>query len=338
MPTRLLIVLVGGALGATLVTGVPVVTVVTVLGVAHAKSKAPPSAATCPDARQAEPRPGDAAQLWILPRTPVVGRPLRAFAVAEEAQGAAELMITPPGERRARSPAPTLRRGGAPWSYLASVTSPQPGRYTIELVRDGKSLSCRTVDVAAREVAATQGHRPAPGGTASRSGTGAGTWVASRAWDRATENFYSAWIESLFDAPVAETLGFRPLAQALRDPERNLFHDYLGLGEDAAKANSALTAAPDCADLPYFLRAYFSWKMGLPFGLRDCDRGTDARPPRCGELVTNETVVAGAPKEPLGAMKKFLRLLANKVHSGSGRTALGDENTDYYPVKLTRDT
>ena len=37
-------------------------------------------------------------------------------------------------------------------------------------------------------------------------------------------------------------------------------------------------------------------------------------------------------------MKKFLRLLANKVHSGSGRTALGDENTDYYPVKLTRDT
>jgi hypothetical protein len=77
--------------------------------------------------------------------------------------------------------------------------------------------------------------------------------------------------------------------------------------------------------------------MGLPFGLRDCDRGTDTRPPRCGDLVTNETMLEGMPKEPLGGMKKFLRLLANKVHSGSARTALADDNTDYYPVKLSRD-
>jgi hypothetical protein len=329
LPTRLLIAVVGGALGATLVT-VPMVP-----GVAHAKSKAASSPGACADAREAEPRPGDAVQLWILPQTPVAGRPLRAFAVAEEAQGAAELLITPPGGRRDQ--APTVRRGGAPWSYLASVASPQPGRYTIELVRDGKRLSCRTINVAAREGADRRRPRPLVA-AASSAGTAAGTWTASREWDRATENFYSAWIETLFDAPVAETLGFRPLAQALRDPERNLFHDYLGLGEDDPKDKSALTAAPDCADLPYFLRAYFSWKMRLPFGLRDCDRGTDARPPRCGELVTNETVVAGAPKEPLGAMKKFLRLLANKVHSGSGRTSLGDDNTDYYPVKLARDT
>ena len=30
---------------------------------------------------------------------------------------------------------------------------------------------------------------------------------------------------------------------------------------------------PDCADLPYFLRAYFAFKMGLPYGYSKCSRG-----------------------------------------------------------------
>ena len=78
------------------------------------------------------------------------------------------------------------------------------------------------------------------------------------------ENFYSAWIERLFDAPVDESLDFRPLHQALRDPARNFLYDYLGLREDDPKNKAAIPATPDCADLPYFLRAYFSWKLGLP--------------------------------------------------------------------------
>jgi hypothetical protein len=93
-------------------------------------------------------------------------------------------------------------------------------------------------------------------------------------------------------------------------------------------------AEPDCADLPYYLRAYFSWKMGLPFGLRDCDRGNASRPPRCGAVVDNSQ--PPEDKEPLPSFRKFLRLLANKVHSGSGRTALTDAESDHYPVKLTR--
>ena len=79
--------------------------------------------------------------------------------------------------------------------------------------------------------------------------------------------------------------------------------------------------------------------MGLPFGMRDCDRGTESRPPRCHELITNETPLPGASPPPPGsleAMKRFLRLLANKVHSGSARTALTDDDTDTYPVPLDR--
>ena len=285
-------------------------------------------ARVCPDAPGLG--DGDPVKIWISPLTPSAGRPLGVLAVAEEAEDAAEIVVTAPTGRKA--PMPTTRRGGAPWSYQAAVASPTVGRNLIELSRNGKILACRTVDVAPRGRGPLARKVPATGGT----------WSATRAWDRSMESFYSAWIESLFDAPPGASLGFLPLAQALRDRERNWLFDYLGLGEDDPKGKGALPASPDCADLPYFLRAYFSWKLGLPFGLRDCDRGTDSRPPRCGELITNEapveaTTQAAARDGGLGAMKRFLRLLANKVHSGSARTALADENTDTYPVPLTRD-
>jgi len=310
-------------------------------------------------AGKVEARAGDDVHVWVAPQLPVAGRSLRVLVVSEEEQGAAEIVVTPEASRRGAArkatastttstaaatttTTTTKRRGGAPWSYEATVPEIGAGAYTIELVRDHKTLACRSVEVAP---APARGRKSAPPSLAR---TTVGTWTASRAWDRATESFYSAWIESLFDAPISESLGFRPLAQALRDPARNFFYDYLGLGEDdpggksatsAKSAKSALTAAPDCADLPYFLRAYFSWKVSLPFGLRDCDRGTDTRPPRCTELITSESPIPGpgGPRDPLVAMKKFLRLLANKVHSGSARTALGDDNTDTYPVKLSRE-
>jgi hypothetical protein len=121
----------------------------------------------------------------------------------------------------------------------------------------------------------------------------------------------------------------------IRDPTRNFLWGHLGLREDDPKSRAALPAVPDCADLPYYLRATFAWKMGLPFGLRDCNRGTSDHPPTCGALVTQADAVDG--NDPLDRFRKFLRLLANKVHSGSARTALDDDATDFYPVKLTRD-
>jgi len=100
---------------------------------------------------------------------------------------------------------------------------------------------------------------------------------------------------------------------------------------------------PDCADLPYFLRAYFAWKLRLPFGLAECNRGGGGAPPSCHGLITNED-----PDPRADAMKKggavasfgaFLRgTLADKAHSGSARTPFDDELGDYYPVKLTWET
>jgi hypothetical protein len=291
---------------------------------AAARSSAPEDRLACPASEATRPNGPGAATIWTAPLEPAAGKPLRVLAVSEASLADTELVIT-----SQKSPAETsrlVRRTGPPFAIEARVAAPQTGKVRIELRKGGKDIACRIVEVAAK------GHRPAVARA-----VGPGTWVSARAWDRTTESFYAAWIESLFDAPLSETLGFRPLAQALRDPDRNWLHDYLGLGEDDPKAKTALVAAPDCADLPYFSRAYFSWKLGLPYGFRDCDRGTDTRPPRCGGLVTNESLIEGAPRDALGAMKKFLRVLANKVHSGSARTALKDDDTDYYPVALSRD-
>src|SRR4051812_17574489 len=311
------------------VTAVALVVVLVALPIAMmrpaaARSSGPEDRLACPASGATRANGPGAATIWTAPLEPAAGKPLRVLAVSEASLADTELVITAP-----KGPAETsrlVRRTGPPFAIEASVAAPQAGKVRIALRRGGKDVACRIVEVAAK------GHRPAVARA-----VGPGTWVSARAWDRTTESFYAAWIESLFDAPLSETLGFRPLAQALRDPDRNWLHDYLGLGEDDPKAKTALVAAPDCADLPYFSRAYFSWKLGLPYGFRDCDRGTDTRPPRCGGLVTNESPIEGAPRDALGAMKKFLRVLANKVHSGSARTALKDDETDYYPVALSRD-
>jgi hypothetical protein len=183
-------------------------------------------------------------------------------------------------------------------------------------------VRCRTLVVLDR---APPGRRPRP----SR-----GAWATEHDWDRDTEALYAAWIEHLFRAPPDEEMTFSSLDPVLRDPARNFLHDHLGLGEDHPGAH-ARPITPDCADLPYMLRAYFAWKLGLPFGFRRCDRGSAGAPPRCGALTTNEDLPAAA--DPVRAFAAATRTIVDTVHSGSARTALGDESSDLYPVPLTRD-
>jgi hypothetical protein len=192
-------------------------------------------------------------------------------------------------------------------------------------------------------------------------------------WNRATENLYSAWIAKLFDAPLGVELSWKAWHEVLRDRSRNFLFNYLGLGED----NVAMTLRPDCTDFVYFLRAYFAFKMGLPFGYSNCSRGSGGTPPKCYEWfdiqhpeVTRpspppEQTIASAtatptitrwqqmlfepvappasprPAKRLGLAASFgeyLRAVGDVVHSGSVRTSASDDNTDSYPVPLTRET
>ena len=262
------------------------------------------------------------ARIWWSPQNPSAGSPLRLMVVSEQARDGT---ITVSTAGRPAQKLQTVRRGGPPFSFSAELPAPVTGEARVALVSGGEVVSCHRISVAARDRAVpARGRSQAPG-----------AWPVTRAWNRSLENLYSAWIERLFDAPPDVALGFPSLAPVIRDPERNFLWGYLGLREDDPKNRAAPPAVPDCADLPYYLRATFAWKMGLPFGLRDCNRGTSEQPPTCGALTSQDEPLAGS--DPLERFRKFLRLVANKVHSGSARTALEDDETDFYPVKLARD-
>lgn len=211
------------------------------------------------------------------------------------------VLVKPEGEQRLSS---IEVRGGPPWSLTgdlpASLTS---GR--VELRRGEEVLACAEV------------------GSGSTRSLGSG-------WTRPLEAFYATWIEQLFDGPNEAALNFKSLEPVIRDPERNFLWGHLGLNED-----QRLPADPDCADLPYYLRTYFAWKMGLPVSYRACDRGTANRPPNCGAPTLDDRFTRGSPSA--ASFTQLMRQIANTVHSGSARTGLGSEKTDFYPLPLRRD-
>lgn len=250
----------------------------------------------------------DDVAIWVSPRAPLPGGLLRVMVVVREPTLNELEAYDPSGNL---IPLEITERGGPPWSLSTTIDNAQVGVYRFEIVRNGSVITCRHATVAQGNTRTTQEQ-------------------TRLVWDQATEAFYSAWIEQLFDAPPEDDLSFPSLDPLVRDASRNFLHNYLGLGED-----NASVAPPDCADLPYFLRAYFAWKLKLPFGFRTCSRGAGATPPRCTGLTTNEPLLK-APIS-LSAFRSFARQLLDGVHSGNGRTALEDDETDFYPVDLRRD-
>ncbi|MGH6791681.1 MAG: hypothetical protein ACRECF_02945 [Methyloceanibacter sp.] len=307
------------------------------------------------DAR-AQASPGsceDEAQIAILPSpiAPWKGAPLRVVFAAEEPLDGELSLTAPDGSVAAKS---RDRYGGPPYFWFAETASPAPGTWIAKLTRDGTSGACGTI---AREITVAHKEPPRAGATSK------GVWPVRAAWDREMENLYSAWIEKLFDAPLDEAPSWPALHEVLRDPSRNILFNHLGWREDEKK----LIIRPDCADLPYFLRAYFAFKMGLPFGYANCTRGGGGKPPHCPawwniqkeepppvqrSASSEPSGLFGARAAPAPAIKvsrrpaglvpgfgHYLRVtVANGVHSGSGRTAADDDSTDYYPVSLSEKT
>ena len=133
------------------------------------------------------------------------------------------------------------------------------------------------------------------------------------AWNRETENLYSAWIETLFDAPLDEEPSWNAMHDVLRDKSRNVLFNHLGLRED----EKGLIIQPDCADVPYFLRAYFAFKMGLPFGYSKCTRGDGGQAPRCPQWwnIENEEPPPAPPGGAAapGEQRRLLRRVRRAV-------------------------
>jgi len=277
----------------------------------------------------------DAGDVAVLP-SPIVpwkGAPLRVLFVVEKRLNGTLSLAAPDGSIAAAS---RTRNGGPPYFWHAEAASPAPGKWQARLASDGCPPITRDIVVHAE--------RPAP----PREVPGS-IWPLRNAWNRATENLYSAWIEKLFDAPLDVELSWPALHVGLRDKSRNFLYDYLGLSEDDMK----IVYRPDCADLPYFLRAYFAFKLGLPFGYSKCSRGGHGKPPQCFQWVNifSREIRAPSPEQANASVEpaaktsglvptfaKYLQVVADAVHSGTARTPLADNNDDLYPVALTQET
>ncbi|AMN42429.1 hypothetical protein RHPLAN_39970 [Rhodoplanes sp. Z2-YC6860] len=307
------------------------------------------------------------------PLAPWRGAPLRVLFTSEKPLDGELSLIAPDGQVAASS---RERHGGPPYFWIGEVQQPAAGKWRVALNRNGAPAGCGPI---VREVT-VRADRPAP-----PSAVAGSVWPIRDNWSKATENLFSAWVEKLFDAPLDQELSWPALHEVLRDPSRNLLFNHLGLNEDSMK----VVLRPDCADLPYFLRAYFAFKVGLPFGYSKCSRGGGGRAPTCsqwfniqslepppapaapaqaaapppaaesprssgfGGLFSNarsEPVAASPPPasapvapapQRLGLARGFgqyASVIGGAVHSGSARTALNDNHTDYYPVRLSQET
>jgi len=154
-------------------------------------------------------------------------------------------------------------------------------------------------------------------------------WRADNNWSREKENLYAVWIEAAF-GDSEENDSWPDLSSVLKDVGRNFLYDHLGLGEDQSQNR----LQPDCADNPFVLRGYFAWKLRLPFGFHACSRGSLGQLPDCQKWFNNE--MTGPPVKETDKFHRLMRLLMNTVHSGTARTALRAEDSDYYPLALRR--
>lgn len=263
--------------------------------------------------------------VFTSPRVPVAGQPVRVIAVSE-APIAGELVL-----RSARGETKVASSGkvheGPPWFIALETRDTTAGSFVAEL---SQPACAGAAPASARVEIATRGRFALPNPKA-------GVWPVRVAWNRKLENLYSAWVELLFDAPDAEMPSWSALHEVLRDPARNALFDHLGAGEDAPPA--APLVRPDCADLPYTLRAYFAWKLGLPFGVGSCNRGGGGNPPSCKGLLTNEEPPAKPGANGVATFGAFVRgTLADRAHSGSARAPFEEPDSDYYGVPVTWDS
>src|SRR3954453_24209608 len=231
----------------------------------------------------------EAPEVAVLPSpvAPWKGAPLRVIVAAEKPLDGEFSLIAPDGSVAAKS---RERHGGPPYFWFAEVASPAAGTWHAKLARGGGPADCAAIT---HEIAVRAVEPPKP-----RSTDGS-LWPLRNTWNRETENLYSAWIEKLFDAPLDAAPSWPALHEVLRDRSRNVLFNHLGLRED----QMGLIIRPDCADLPYFLRAYFAFKMGLPFGYAKCTRGGGGDAPKCPtwwNIQNEEPPPSGPPAEECG--------------------------------------
>jgi hypothetical protein len=253
--------------------------------------------------------------LLVLPRNPKPGESFRILATGGENIRKAKIIVS--GESGSLKSLKSKFGEELPYWRIDDFDGSPAGQYRIEFKAGDKLLCDSQFEISS--------DKPAP--------SASGVWKTLHGWDSGMEAIYSAWINALFQG-CDENASWKALHEVTQNQDKNFLFNYLSLGEDDPAGKQSLIMKPDCADNPFFLRAYFAWKLGLPFGYHLCDRGSLVKNPRTGQWITNES--SGSKTNLVAAFNSFLRRIADGVQSGTARTALDDETSDYYPVSLER--
>jgi hypothetical protein len=147
-------------------------------------------------------------------------------------------------------------------------------------------------------------------------------WPAVNRWNERLEQEYAEFVETLGDA--IESRRCHHLDQCLRDPVANTTY------EPAVDAKLRLDL--DCADLPYVLRAYFSFKRRLPFGFVAATRD-QGRDPRYAVGIEPTQFLTW---RDFPTPRRLLVEMIGRVHSGMYRIAPQVETGDLFPLSITR--
>lgn len=251
--------------------------------------------------------------MLVLPENPVPGETFRILVTGREDILNSEIIINGPAGNQESHKVKTGK--GFPFWKIEDFPGGPAGRYKVSLIVKKNEVSNLDFTISGRE-------STHPSGV---------VWKTVRGWNSSMETLYCAWINALFYG-CDEQASWPALHEVTRNKNQNFLYNYLSLDEDNPDRKVYLTMQPDCADNPFFLRAYFAWKLGLPFGYHVCDRGTLERSPRTGQWITNE--MSDSKTDPVEAFNIFLRRIKDGVQSATARTALDDESSDYYPVPL----
>ena len=156
----------------------------------------------------------------------------------------------------------------------------------------------------------------------------------AESWTSHDDALFSLWIARLFSFSIDDIhMGLTPL---LRSAERNLLLDSLGQGEDDEK--SPIDITPDCADMPLALRAYFAWKLGLPFGAeRKLSEAEHAAALPSAHGRTFAIYFDPMRSSTAGTVQFALQTLGREVSSNDLRDEASSPTSSLYPISLTRD-
>ena len=145
----------------------------------------------------------------------------------------------------------------------------------------------------------------------------AGAWKLARTvWTEQDEKIYGNFVEKLCDSRYGN------LNKFIKDPKANPLY-----GEEDKNFN----LAPDCADLPYMIRAYVAYKLRLPFGYVSSISGNGG-----DERYSKGNKPASFKDQDSFSSPQKLFYQVALVNSGYYRMAATCETSDHYPIKISR--